>query len=177
MARNWNCEIRPPLMSRGGSSWSRKVIPLLQQASIWLTMLSIHHCLPKVILETFFRRTERSCPFRVGREVLLVEWRDLMSRSLSLTPIRAGRNSLLNGNLTIRLLSGSKWVTFTSVGRITKKKDWHLFKFATLTRYSKSNQGRMGLSVSKTIRVTTSGIERKHWLGKVTAKHKNNGRL
>jgi hypothetical protein len=33
----------------------------------------------------------------------------------------------------------------------------------------------MGLLVSKTIRVTTSGIREKHWLGKVTARLRSNG--
>jgi len=177
MARNWSCEIRAPLMSRGGSSWSRRVIPLLQQASTWPTMLSIHHYLCKVILGTLFRPMEPSWPFRVGKEALLVELRDLVIRSISPTPIRAGRNLLLSGNLTTRLLWGSKRVTFTSVGRPTQRKDWDLFKFAMLMSCSKSSQGRMGLLVLKTTTVTTSGTKIKHWLGKVTVKCKNNGSL
>jgi len=162
MVRKWSCEIRPPLMNRGSSSWSRRVILLLQQASTWPTMLSIPHCLYKITSQTLFRPTEPLWPFRVDKEVLLVDLRDTMISSLSSTPIRAGRSSLLNGNLTTRLPSGRKRATFISVDQITKRIDWHWFKNAKRTSCSKSNQGRMGLLVSKIIRAITSEIKIKH---------------
>jgi len=56
-------------------------------------------------------------------------------------------------------------------------KDWDLLKFAALTSCSKSSQGKMDFSASKTIKVTTSATKTKHWLGKVTARLRSSGSL